>query len=453
MTILLRRTWTLFAAGAFLLTAAMPVAAQISFATAVDLAVRNSHEIRMATSDVNRALAGLQESRDAYLPSFTFGSSVGYSYGFPVGQPTLFNGSAQSLLFSFAQPDYIRSARAALLAAQDSLKDTRQKIIAEAALDYFELDTDQQQLSALQQQHAYGERLVTIEQERLSSGLSSAMDLTRAQLTAAQLELKQIHLHNHAEVLRARLGNLTGLPAEDIATESQTLPPPPDLGLRESGLPGLGSPDVGSDQRLLNQARNNNFGLQAADAAAKSKLYVFFGDERQTLHPQVAFGLQYSRYAKFNNYADYYKRFQHNNFEIGLNITLPIVDAVARAKARGSGADAIHAQEQANLSRQQLSEQTLELEKSLDELGAQQKVARLQSDLARETLESVTTQLQTSSSSGTPLTPKDEEQAKIEERQRYTEMLDANFQLIQAQLNLLRSVGGIEDWAHNAPQH
>ena len=416
----------------------MPASAQISFSTAVDLAVRNSHEIGMATADVNRAVAGVQESRDAYLPSFTLGSSVGYSYGFPVGQPTLFNGSAQSLLFSFSQPDYVRSARESLLAAQNSLKDTRQKIIAEAALDYFELDTDQRQLDALAQQHAYGERLIAIEQDRLAGGFSSATDLTRSQLTAAQLELKQMHLRNHADVLKARLANLTGLPVEDIATESQTLPPPPDLTAR---------------QQLLDRARNNNFGVQAADAAANSKLFVAFGDERQILRPQIAFGLQYSRYAKFNNYAEYYTRFQHNNFEVGLNITVPVFDAVGRAKARASGADAVHAQEQANLFRQQLSEQTLQLQKSLDELAAQQKVARLQNDLARENLEAVTTQLQTSSSSGAPLTPKDEELAKIEERQRYTEMLDANFQLIQAQLNLLRSIGGIEDWARNAPPH
>jgi hypothetical protein len=31
-------------------------------------------------------------------------------------------------------------------------------------------------------------------------------------------------------------------------------------------------------------------------------------------------------------------------------------------------------------------------------------------------------------------------------------MLDANFQLVQVELNLLRSVGGIEDWVRNPPQ-
>jgi outer membrane protein TolC len=434
---LLRRNWKLLASTVLLLPASIAASAQISFATAVDLTLRNSHEVRMAIADVNRALAGFQESRDVYLPSMSLGSGLGFSYGFPVGQPTVFNGSAQSLLLSFSQPDYIRSARASVVAAQNALKDTRQKVIAEAALDYFELDTNQRQFDALEQQHAYTERLVQIEQERLTGGFSSSMDLTRAQLIAAQLELKQIHVRNHAELLKARLANLTGLPAEDIAPEPQTLPQPPDFGPTPS---------------LVSRARNGNYALQAADASALSKQYVASADQRQNLRPQIGFGLQYGRYAKFNNYAQYYLRFQHNNFELGLNATFPIFDAVARAKARASSADAVHAQEQANIYRQQVSEQTLELEKSLEELAAQQKVARLQSDLARESLASVTTQLQTSSSSGATLTPKDEELAKIEERQRYTEMLDANFQLIQAQLNLLRSVGGIEEWVRNSPQ-
>ena len=81
------------------------------------------------------------ESVDAYKPSFSVGSSLGYSYGFPVGQPSVYSVTAQSLAFSFSQPDYIRSARAALLAAQLQLKDTRQQVILDTALDYIQLAT------------------------------------------------------------------------------------------------------------------------------------------------------------------------------------------------------------------------------------------------------------------------------------------------------------------------
>ncbi len=393
----------------------------------------------MAEADVRRAVAGVEETRDAYMPNFVLGSGLGYSYGFPVGQPSVFNATSQSLLLSFSQPDYIRSARASLKAAQFSLKDTREKVAAEAASDYIELTADTQELTALDQQHDYGQRLIDIEQQRLTAGFDSRMDETRAELGNAQLELRRIHLQKHTALLAARLSHLTGLPEASLTTEPRTIPAPPTFAL---------------DQDAIAVSLNENSAIRAADAAALSKQYVARGDQRQNYRPEIAFALQYSRYAKFNNYAEYYLRFQHNNFDVGVQISLPLFDAVRRAKARGSSADAVHAEEQATQSRLQLSEQVLELRNSLDELAAQGKVAQLQSDYAREQLQSVTTQLQsgTGTNGGTPLTPKDEELAKIEERQRYTEMIDANLQLEVAQINLLRSLGRLEDWARQAPK-
>ena len=109
-------------------------------------------------------------------------------------------------------------------------------------------------------------------------------------------------------------------------------------------------------------------------------------------------------------------------------------------------ADATHAAAEADQLRDQVSEQTLELQKSLAELSAQEKVAQLQSELAQDQLDAVKTQLQSGSANpnAAPLTPKDEEQAQINERVRYIDMLDARFQLTRAQLGLLRSLGQID---------
>jgi hypothetical protein len=171
------------------------------------------------------------------------------------------------------------------------------------------------------------------------------------------------------------------------------------------------------------------------------------------LRPQIAFGIQYSGYAEFNNYAEYYLRFQHNNFDVGIDMTFPIFDSQARDRARGSAADAVHAREQASLFRLQLAEQTRELSGGLAELRAQQKIARLQSDFAQENVDAVVTQLQNGSGNpnATPLTPRDEEKARIEERRRYVEKLDADFLLMQAQIQLQRSLGTVEEWAMQAP--
>jgi hypothetical protein len=44
------------------------------------------------------------------------------------------------------------------------------------------------------------------------------------------------------------------------------------------------------------------------------------------------------------------------------------------------------------------------------------------------------------------MTPKDEQTARIQERQRFLEVLDAEFQLRQTQIYLLRQNGELEDW-------
>src|SRR5271169_2021112 len=141
--------------------------AQVSLPTVVDLAVRNSAVVRVAVADVQRAQAALSESKDAYLPSFVFGSAVGYTYGFPVGQPSVYNIGSQSLLYSFSQPDYIRAARAALNSAQLNLKDNEEQIALDTALAYIQLDSDNRQLAALAQEREYAEKLAAIERDRL----------------------------------------------------------------------------------------------------------------------------------------------------------------------------------------------------------------------------------------------------------------------------------------------
>ena len=190
-------------------------------------------------------------------------------------------------------------------------------------------------------------------------------------------------------------------------------------------------------------------GVQSAYASAKSKLYVAFGDSRQEYRPTFAFGLNYSRYAEFNNYQEYYNRFQHNNFGVGVNISVPLFDESRHQHARGSAADAAHSRAQADLLRDQVSEQQLELDRNIATLAAQQKVAELQQELAQEQLEAVDVELQNGPGrpGAPPVTPKEAEQARIDERRYAIDLLDANFQLLQAKLNVLRLRGFIEPWA------
>jgi outer membrane protein TolC len=424
--------------GVLLIVAHPEMHAQVSFYTVVDLALRNSTQVRIAAADVQHAEAAVMESVDAYKPSFSVGSSLGYSYGFPVGQPSIYSVSANSLAFSFSQPDYIRAARAGLLASQLQLKDARQQVILATALDYIELTTVSQQITALDQETGSVQTLVTIETNRVDAGVDRKLELTQARLTGAQVALRRLHLVDQADLLGERLAHLTGLAPADLVAEPQTVPP---------------APDVSQESGIEDTAIEASSGVKAAYASAKAKLFTSFGDARQNNRPTFAFGGEYNRYAKFNNYNEYYLRFQHNNFNIGVQITLPLFDASRKAKAKASSAEAIGATAQADQLRDQTSEQILQLRKSIAELAAQEQVAALQNELAQDQLDMVTAELQSGSGNpGAPAPlPKDEQAARIGERSRYVDMLETRFQLTQARISLLRSLGRIEGWARTVP--
>jgi outer membrane protein TolC len=423
--------------GAAALLAFSSASAQISLSSAVDLALQNSTQVKMAIADVQKATAGLAEAKDAYLPNFILGSSVGYTYGFPVGQPSVYNVASQSLVYSFSQPDYIRASRAALKAAQLTLKDNREQVALDCVMAYIQLDNDIDELAVLDKEKADAEKLVAIERDRLAAGVDSRMDETKAEITSTQIDISRFHLQDDATAQRQKLAHLTGLPGASFIPDAKSIPPLPDLS---------------NDDSLTDQALASNAGVQSADANAKSKLDLYYGDAKQNYRPQFGFGIEYNRYAEFNNYTEYYLRFQHNNFDVGVQITFPIFDATRRAKARESAADAVHARIEADQTRNQTSEQVESLRHSLAELKAQQRYAQLQSQLAQEQLETIQAELKngTGSSSAAPVTPKDEELARIQAQERYQDALNANLSVVRTQLNLMRSIGAIEDWAHTA---
>ena len=414
-------------------------AGQISLSSAVGLALQNSTQIRIAASDVQRATAALAEARDAYVPNLQIGSSLGYTYGFPVGQPSIVNVSSQSLFYSFSQPDYVRASRASLKAAELILRDSRDQVTLDCALAYVQLDTDTREIAVLDEEKADAEKLVSIERDRLVAGVDSRMEETRAEITSAQIDISRLNIEDDAGDQRQKLSHLTGLPAASFIPDSKSIPPVPDFNNSDS---------------LAAQALASNAGIQAADANARSKLDVSRGDENQNYRPQLGFGLAYSRYAEFNNYNQYYLRFQHNNFDVGVQVTFPIFDFSRRAKARESAADANHAVIEAQQTKNQTSERVASLRHGLEELRAQQRLAQLQSEYAQEQLQAIRTELTsgTGSSSAAPVTPKDEELARIQAQQRYQDALSANLSVLRAQLDLLRTIGSIQDWITSAPK-
>jgi outer membrane protein TolC len=431
---LLRRC---IACSAFALVVA-PSYAQISFTSAIGLALKSNPKVLMAQADVSKALAAVQQLRDAYIPNIVGGSGIGPpSYGFPLGQPSIFNITSTSLVFSYSQRDYLRAARAALDAANLNLKDIREGVAEDTAVTYLSLDRDIQRQAALQQQQGFADRLVSIVQDRLDAGQDTPIDLTATRLTAAQVRLARLRAEDETEVDRAHLARLIGLPEQGLGTTSDTVPAFPAT-----------SPDLVSTTMTTSPV------VESAYATAHAKQETAFGEARYLWRPQIYFEGQYSRFAKYTNIQDYYFRFQQNNAAVGVQITIPVYDVAHRARERQAAADASHALHEADMLRDQFFDSRLRARHTAAELSTRAEIASLDQQLAHQQLEIMLVQLKTGSGnlSGPQMSPKDEQTARIAEREKFVAVLNANFEAQQAEIGLMRAAGQLEAWIAAATQ-
>jgi outer membrane protein TolC len=417
--------------------ASTPATAQISFTTAIDLALKNSPKVQAAQAEVDKAHAVLSETKDVYIPTFSVGSGLGYTYGFPFGAPSLFNITIQSLLFDQSQRNYVRAARAGVEAANHNLNDIRQQIMEDAATSYISLDADIERIQASSEESGFAAELTKIVQQRLDAGQDTKIELTRAKLTAANLRLRKMQLEDDASNQREHLAHLTDLPADGLMTVHASIPPfepfdstPP----KDTVLPAS---------------------IQSAYSTAQSRLQTAFGDSRKMYRPQIGLGVQYSRLASFNNYQDYYRPgsfTNYNNLQVGLQFTLPLLDYSRNARARESMAEARRSLHEADRARNQFLEGRRKESNTIGELQARTEIAGLERELALNQIDVVRVQLTNGSPSSQPVTPKDEQNARIQERARYLDFLDADLQLRQTEINLLRSNGQLENWLKSASQ-
>ena len=428
---LLRPFWpaTVLAAGFLTSPAAI---AQISLTTAVDLAVRNNPRVKVALADVDKARAGLSQSKDVFIPAVSVGAGLGNSYGYSTNPPTLFTVTGQSLVYNSAQFDFIRSARASLQAAQFSLQEAQDAVAEDAALTFIALDHDQEREAILREQTNFATKLIDIVEERVSEGRDPQMDLTSAKLSAAQLRLSRLRAEDATADDRDHLARLMGLPPTALKVDG--------------GLPALPSPEL---MRVTNAAQTTP-AVAAAFASAHAKQELAFADNRYLYRPQLSLFFQYSRYAtfanSFNQLTKVYGTVGANAEAYGVQITIPLFDKYHQAKARESAADAAHAFHEAENAQFLSVDGRSRLRHSLLELQARAEVAALEQQYSQLQLDALLVQLNAPTGNGPLMTPKDEQNSRIAEREKYLSVVDTTFQLRQAQINLLRQTGQLTDW-------
>jgi outer membrane protein TolC len=252
------------------------------------------------------------------------------------------------------------------------------------------------------------------------------MARNQARLTTARARLHISEARGAADILRNRLAQFTGLPPSSIETVPDSVP---------------ALPAVKQEDDLATKAVQASPSVEAAEGHVAAEVLRARGEHRAML-PSVDFASQYALLATYNNYDLFFKTFQRHNATLGVAIRFPFFSPTQRARAEGADADVSRARKNADAAKNQLSEETLRLQRSVGQLAAAQQVADLEYQIAQSNLGALQVRLE----AGTA-TVHDLEDARVQTTERFNQLQDANFELERAQVTLLRATGDLEAWA------
>jgi outer membrane protein TolC len=412
--------------------AAFPATEEIiSLKHAVQLALAHSPAAAAASADNQRAFASYREAKNQYLPQLIVGSGLGDSWGYPLSlegsAPSLVNVTAQSALFNPALRDFIHAARLEYLAIGEENKDRRNQIIQDTVLTYLELVKWEQQIDELRQEYENALKAQEIEDQRVQAGVDSQQAGKEARLSAARAHLRITQAEGAMDVLQTNLSQLTGVPVTSLRVAPDSVPALPQI------------TQQGDD---MVKGSESNPAVLFAQQHAIAQHFRARGEHR-LLWPTADFATQYAVLAKFNNWTQFFPNnvFERNNATVGVVIRFPFFNPSQRAHAQAADAEAIRANKEVQSTKDQVSQQTLKLRRSVEQLQAAEEVSELEYEIAQSNLEAMDIKIK----SGTA-TLTEGDQARAELSDKYNALQNAKFELVRAQVGLLRVSGELQSW-------
>ena len=398
--------------------------AALTLKRAVELALQNSRDIQLAKIQASLAQRAAYITKAEFMPNLYAGSGLGYTNGIPETPggraPSIFSITYRQQVLNQPLKGQARELQEQVQSQTLMLEDARNSVIQRTAMAYLELAKVRHSLELLRKEQASAQQIQDVTRQRQAEGLELPVEVTKAQLTSARIEQRILQLGGRQDELEVFLRAQIGLaPEQPIEVTAEDLP-------AEAEQEG---------QNLIALALENNTGIRQAEADRQAKEFRLKG-EKGGRWPTVELVSVYSVLGKFNNYLDFFKTFQRNNFNFGLQMQVPIFSARTKANIDLAKVNLEAAKATVSNKRAELSADVRLRTHRLRELDAAKEVARLELQLAQQNLSVLQAQFTEGHAN-----LREVEKARLEENEKWMQYLDANFQRQQAQLELLRATG------------
>jgi len=395
----------------------------------IELALQNSKEIQLAKIQAHVADQSAQLLKADFQPNLYAGSGAGYTYGLPETPggrpPDIFSLTYTQDVLNGPLRGMAKEQAEQAKAQRMALEDTRNIVMERVASAYLELVKVRHSVELLRKEKDSAEKIVDVTQERLGEGYELPAEVTKAQLTKAQVVQRILQLEGRQDELEVYLRNETGLVADQ----------PIDVTPEE--LPGSAEQE---GTNLVAMASQSNPSLAFAQSDVKAKEFRLEG-EKKGYWPTLQLVGIYSVLEKysFRNYANIYNNFSYNNLNAGINVSVPIFSSKTRANVALAQASLDAAKLNLASKKVQVNADVRQRSRKVQEMEAAKEVARLELQLAQQNLAVLQSQFGEGKAN-----LRDVERARLDESEKWMAYLDANFQRQQAQLELLRIAGQIE---------
>lgn len=404
---------------------AAPAGPIVSLAEVVRLALAHSPDLALARVRYSVAKNTVGVDRSSFLPNLYTGSGAAYTNGFPQtpsgSAPAVFEMSYNQALLDKQQRGQLHADEDLAKNEEVAYQNARENVIVSAASSYLELADVQRSLQVLQGERGSAQQILDLMQQREAAGLELPMAVTQSQLQLAKVEQRIVHYRDREQVLAEQLRKMTGLPADQPLQASSD-----DTLASESAQPASNVlTDVVEHSSALQEAENYRLARQQLLRGAKGSYW-----------PTIDIIGEYSVLSKINNYQEFFSKFQRNNVNVGIQVTIPIFAAKTSSQVALARSNFDEANLELAATRSAVEQGAEQKVQALKEADAAQEVARLDLQLAQEQLQDREAQFNQGHATLDQL-----EQARVVENEKWLAFLDAGLSHERAQLDLLQATG------------
>ena len=395
---------------------------------AVETALKQNPDITLARLDEAKARQGVLVAKDPFTPHLVIGSGLAYSNGFPMSiqgsAPSVVQANIVQDIFNRQQSLAVAQAKETARGAALDVAGKRDEVVFRTSSLYLDAERASRLKEFARRESESLQKVLETVQTQVREGRALPLAEKTAAANLAHARQSAELLDDDAATSETALAMALGFSAEDRVhpvAEERAAPPLP-----------------ASAEEAIASALDSNKDLRKLESQITAKELEKRGVKAQRL-PRVDLVAQYALLAKFNNYAEFFQKYQQNNEQIGMSFQMPFaVGPGVGAQVAQVESDIAHLKIELNNARNKLRTDIEQAFRNVHKSQTAAEVARLDLDVAREQLSVDLAQMQ----EGRVLLRQVEE-ARVAESDKWMAFYDAQYGLERARLSILRLTGGL----------